>query len=77
MQYITEENMPIFQEATRLRDESIRLHKEWLAEVEESNKGRTSFEDTEPKFNEYLAATKKWKDFQDVHAEILLAKVQN
>lgn len=77
MRYISEEDMPIFHEATRLREEAERLHVEWVSQVQKSYTGEISYNDTKPKFDEYLEAFNKWKQFQEQHAAILLAKIQN
>lgn len=76
MRYITEKDFDIFDENKRLYDEHIRLNQEWLDLVKRHYKGKMSYEDTRPKFEESLKAFYKWQEHHNKNASILLAKVQ-
>lgn len=72
MRYVTKEDIKIFDESFKLREEMDRLHKEWLEQVKKHHRGEMSYKDTKPKYDEYIEAGDKWKKFNQENAEILM-----
>lgn len=76
MRYITEKDLVVFDEYSRLLDDHIRLNKEWKELVQRHYNGEMSYEDTRPKFEESLEAFYRWEEFRKKNTAILLAQVQ-
>lgn len=74
MRFLEPEDIKVFEQYKNMEELWRKALKQWEDAVDESNKGKFSYEETRPLFDTYLELCDKWSKFGIEHANVLFIK---